>query len=527
MTRGRGLALAVVLGAVLRAPFVAVALRLPIDADTAIIGLMARHPARFPTMWGQPYGSPVEGWLALPFLLAVHPDAAAMRAFYAVLGLLLVPLAFVLAEAVDPRAALPAALLAACPPSYVLLLAALPPPLYPSTLLLGGLVLILAIQIANGWRDGRREFGRAALWGILGGLALWTHLTALAAVAASAALLLWSGLRQRRTLLVAALTLLAASAPLWDLELRYQGMGRVVRLHSGAESFGEHLALVARGLPFALGGVLGAHAPVLADSRAQVWAPRGVVLLLALAYAASLLLLLKPAWREARVRLVLLAALFSVLLFLVPIRSQPHTLRFLAALYLPATVGVALAWSAAARGRLRFAAVALVCGLNLAGAVRLLEELRRLHPSHPPYGVGALDQVQAFLETHGLRRAFASYEPAYRITFATDERLLVSQPWNERFPGHPLPYLDEVSAAPDAAWILVNLPGATLPHPHGFEALLSKAGERWHSERFGALSVYYGFEPPLPRGLIARAEAPGPPGSARRRPAPSRHSAQR
>ena len=60
------LPLAVLLGVVVRAPFWAEALRTPVDGDTAILGLMARHLGRGTTMWGQPYGSPLEAWLAAP-----------------------------------------------------------------------------------------------------------------------------------------------------------------------------------------------------------------------------------------------------------------------------------------------------------------------------------------------------------------------------------------------------------------------------------------------------------------------------
>ena len=67
----RQLPLALILAVVVRAPFWAEALRTPVDADTAIMGLMARHPFRATTMWGQPYGSPLEAWLAVPFVSAL------------------------------------------------------------------------------------------------------------------------------------------------------------------------------------------------------------------------------------------------------------------------------------------------------------------------------------------------------------------------------------------------------------------------------------------------------------------------
>ena len=107
------LPLAVLLGLVVRVPFWSEAQRTPVDGDTAIIGLMARHPLRGTTMWGQPYGSPVEAWLVGPLTAAAGWTDDGLRLAYFLLGLALIPLAWALGRTLHPRAALPAALLAA------------------------------------------------------------------------------------------------------------------------------------------------------------------------------------------------------------------------------------------------------------------------------------------------------------------------------------------------------------------------------------------------------------------------------
>ena len=136
-------------------------------------------------MWGQPYGSPLEAWLAAPFVAALGTTTEALRLFYFLLGLGLIPVAYGLGRALDPRAALPAALLVACPPPYFLLLSALPPPMYPTALLLCGGLLILAVRGAEApGRPARVRLWTLAAWGALAGLALWTHLMTGAVVAA-------------------------------------------------------------------------------------------------------------------------------------------------------------------------------------------------------------------------------------------------------------------------------------------------------------------------------------------------------
>ena len=111
------------------------------------------------TMWGQPYGSPLEAWLAAPFVAALGPTAEALRLLYFLLGLALVPAAYGLARALDPRAALPAAFLVACPPPYFLLLSALPPPMYPTALLLCAALLIAGRPHRRAARRGRPPVG--------------------------------------------------------------------------------------------------------------------------------------------------------------------------------------------------------------------------------------------------------------------------------------------------------------------------------------------------------------------------------
>jgi len=143
----RAIPLALLLAVVVRLPFWIEALRTPVDGDTAIVGLMARHPGEGTTLWGQPYGSPLDSWVAMPFVVAWGTTTEALRLPSFLLGLLLVPIAYGLGRALHPAAALPAAFLLACPPPYLLLLAALPPPLYATTLVLCGTLLLLALRL--------------------------------------------------------------------------------------------------------------------------------------------------------------------------------------------------------------------------------------------------------------------------------------------------------------------------------------------------------------------------------------------
>ncbi|HUG53913.1 MAG TPA: hypothetical protein VMR21_09935, partial [Vicinamibacteria bacterium] len=264
------LPLAVAAGVIVRVPFWAEALRTPLDGDAAIIGLMARHPFAGATMWGQPYGSPLEAWLAAPLFAVGRPDAATLRLVYFVLGLALIPAAYALARALDARAALPAALLVACPPPYLLLLSALPPPMYPSALLLGAAVLLLAMAIGRALSRGAPARARLALWGVLSGLALWTHLMSAAAVAAGG----WWIARRARGRWTSAWPAVAglalSSAPWWTRALADPQALQVVNVSGRREGLLDHLAEVLPRLHEPMGGLLGTHVPLVADDATHV-----------------------------------------------------------------------------------------------------------------------------------------------------------------------------------------------------------------------------------------------------------------
>ena len=496
------LPLALLLAVAVRTPFWVEALRTPVDGDTAIVGLMARHLGRGATMWGQPYGSPLEAWLAAPFLAVMGGRADALRLCYFLLGLALVPVAYALARRLDERAALPAAVLLACPPPYFLLLSSLPPPMYPSSLVLCGVFLTLVLRIAQRPESGRPPVGDLVLAGGVAGLAAWTHLMSLSVIAAGAVYLFFTfghgtG-RARAALLYALVPFLLASSPWWSQALVDRQATRVVSLTGREEGFAEHLFGVLPHLARPLGGIIGLRTPWIADDaefavRAPAWA--GVTI--ALLYGGSLLLAARASRTSAPARLLLAAAALVVVAFPLPLRSGPDSIRFLTPLYVP--VAVLVAWVGARGGRPRRAwllVLTLAC-LHLGMGGRLLAAWRAADRAAAPFRLPDLAPVHRLLEDHGIRRAYASYGPAYRLTFESGERLIVSQPWNERFLHYPLPYLDEVRFARNVAWVLTPRVPTDLPAPAVFETALGAAGGRGRREAAGEAVVFHDFVPPF------------------------------
>jgi hypothetical protein len=322
-------------------------------------------------------------------------------------------------------------------------------------------------------------------------------MSASAVAAAGVSLLLRS--RGRRLLLLWALVpLVAASAPLWSRALRDREAMRIVQVADRDETTLQHLAATLPRLHEPLGAVLGTHVPVVADTEDFVlhhrgWAAATSVLL----YGLLLILAGRAATWRSPALLLFLAAALALAAFPFPVRSAPHTIRLLTPLYLP--VAALVAWGASPRAASRRAWVVVLglASLHLALGTRLLETWRRTDRAEPPFALVDLAPARSLLESHGVRRAYASYGPAFRLTWESGERIGASPPWNDRFRHWPLPLLDEVRFAKNVAWVLTPSVPSGLPTPDELEQTLARIGGRWRREAAGAAIVFHAFVPPF------------------------------
>ena len=242
--------------------------------------------------------------------------------------------------------------------------------------------------------------GRLVPWGVLAGLALWTHLMSASAVAAASALSLRSARGRRGTLAFALLPAAPRQRPLVDARAR-RPRGHAHRAGRRAARR-RPSATCARSLPRLhepMGGVLGTHVPVVADSSDFVlYAPAAVRVGLVLLYGVLLILAVRASSAAAAAALLLAAAALALARLPLPVRAAPHTLRFLTP-----------AWSCRCscsrpgrrwRGRPRrsWLAVLALGGLHLAGGAQLLEAWRSADRAEPPFVLPDLAPVRRLLE---------------------------------------------------------------------------------------------------------------------------------
>lgn len=113
--------------------------------------------------------------------------------------------------------------------------------------------------------------------------------------------------------------------------------------------------------------------------------------------------------------------------------------------------------------------------------------------------------LHRFLREHNIRYAYAHYWISYRIIFESQEKLICAEPFNERFPGRPVQYLDEVHAASNVAFITHS----TLSFVPNFESHLLALGGTYHKTSVGAFTVFYDVVPPYGKNTLREIKRDG------------------
>jgi hypothetical protein len=489
---GGALALgAIALALATRLPLLAATHRVPVSNDDAIPLLMARQVLRgelSSILWNQPYNGALDAYLLAPGLL-LGPAHTVFRAYEAICALLLVAAVALAARALGGRpAAVWAAVLAAVGTPYMALMAATGPP--PNFLLplLVSVPLLVAMRRLDGTARGS---GVLALAGLVSGLALWDSALAAPSLLGLGLGLIAAGLRPRvrgaaayaaglvlgaSPLLLARAIGASASSPVTDVRPRWL--------------WADGLADLGR----AAAGLVGVQVPLVVDGpeRAQLPVP------LALVLGGSLLLCVALGGLGRRAMPLVGWAVALAAAFAFSRRTGGDEVRYLYGLTVPV---LALTGAGLARAGRRAPAAALILAAAIVGpwAVGHRAVLRAWRdPAHAAraWEVPALDPVLDTLGRAGVRSAYASLQFAGRLTLESGGRVIASQAWNERVPGDPLRFRDEVDLDPRPAWVLSSGLSRGMPRAAGFRELLGALGGSWREDLPGDFVVFRRFVPP-------------------------------
>jgi hypothetical protein len=484
---------------------------LPAFDDECKISLQAKQiaqGARPLMILASPYLFPLDAYLMAPFINLLPRNAFGARIMSFGFGILTVILSLLVIRRMGPwKDVWPGIVLVLFPSGYLLMLqvgCALPG--YPILMLLAAFVVWVAQRHAEAQR---LLWLLALLGGVAGGLVASDTMLALPILVMGGAMIAVA--RNWRSAIV--------SAPAFGIGALIGLTPHVLATHGGGQAF----SAVEKSVPWreavgkitdaalssALPAACGWRPPIFPDNQERVSWILGLdlyvgiafVVLLAVLTAVVLWLFIRrlqsERWPRMDVGLVFVGiAWMCLVLFIFSFRSHSHTYRYFIPFVwtLPFLIAYAYARSGVVGRSILGIVTILLAAMNIIGSFKIMQ--RWASPGYAEY-LKCYDMKPAFdyLDKRGINRCYATYVDAYRVTFETDERIICSQPYNERFPGWPVPFKDLVDASTNVAFVLAD--AYRLP-PEEFEQDLATMKVKYRKEACGHYQVFTDFEPTLP-----------------------------
>jgi len=482
--------------------------KLPLSSDEAWPTLMAMHilKGEFPVVyWGQTYMGTQESYIVAPLIYLFGPAKWIVRLYPLFFALLFVFISYCLACRVFNRTVglLTLCLLAMPVPYLAMCGVAIPPDNYLAVTTLGSMALWLTLRLVSQETPCVRD---GVILGAVLGYAFWLHLLIIGFVVCSLAYLFFNDkkLFLRRYFWGLVMAFIIASLPLWWFNIKngfatFTDVGRTSDWQRTWEY--ARIAVTYTGQFFT-----GQRIMLYADNCRNVVLPNVLYYALGFIWGGLILSVVLVNWKglvrlfgfsikgSGGAPLLVMMAGVSIAVFAHSSRTGSDDARYLlplmAVLPILGAFGIWQVYKRFRSGGIILTLFVMTC--QLWGNVQLARAW-----NDPALVAGPLELPDTrplidAMEKHGVRHAYAHYWLSYRITCETAGNIIVSEPFNERFPGNKVQYLDEVSRAEKVAFIT----HPTLFPPDRFEPYMQKIGGSYEKGELGPFTVYYDFKPP-------------------------------
>ncbi len=368
-------------------------------------------------------------------------------------------------------------------------------------LFLGELLLVVTLWLV----ERRNSKGASLAWGLIAGLALWTHPLAVVFVLATGLYLVamrgraWS----RPDLVLAAGGLIIGAAPMLSVNLT-QGWPTVAQLLEGADvqpdRWFDALCFGQLSLPVLAGAVLPSTVePGAAGCGPPVGPPMRVVLLVLVGLGSVLWLNIgavrhvirrSPVRQSGPAMLIALVVLVVGVLIAAPsVNSTFAEPRYGLPIYAGVPLLAATIWRLPWMGRIPMAVAILV--VNASSVVSLVTGTPPVDPTVDTTAENRAALIQ-FLEARDRHQIHTDYWIAFPVMFESRENILAEVVSSG--PNRYIPYADNVRRTPNAAWVFLRDSDPDLR----FRARLSDAGGVARAEDVSVYRVYLElFGPPV------------------------------
>lgn len=183
-----------------------------------------------------------------------------------------------------------------------------------------------------------------------------------------------------------------------------------------------------------------------------------------------------------------------LLLFILNKRSDSHTYRYLLPLVIifPFIV-MYLYISFSKSGRILLGMCSIIMALiNIFTSYQLMNKWKKPNFAFKYARLGELRPTIYFLQKNHIQHAYSNYRHAYRLNYLTDNQLIVSTPYNERFQAWPIPYKTEVDQSKNTAYILS--PDSGYLTPGSFKRHMAQMHVTSQEVSVYGLTIFYNFE---------------------------------
>ena len=472
-----------------------------LDADEAVVGLMANHilqGERPVFYYQQPYMGSLEAYLvALAFAL-FGSSTFTLKLVPLVISLLFVGLVFATGYRVAGlKGAFISGLYVAIPPAFLALWSLKARGGYIEVLVLGQTMLLLAMDVANRGRVGAKH---ALLGGFLAGVGLWTNLLIAVYLVP---IVIYLGLALRRKLfgpwlVPAGLATVAGALPLvgFNVEHGFATAGAMTTWRGAISTIPLYTFHFFRhSLPVLAGLAQGSSSqelfwPAFGHSLAGPWP---VAFVLSVLFTLPVVLLRRRLASLLRgkaggidgrnllaLMLIVVPAVFVVTKFHEPVSEPRYLLPLYSAVPLLAAGLLSTAWL---RRAWPFLLAALIV-LNLY-SIAVLDPAMNRPTSEAASTPANREELAHFLLSRGLNRVYTDYWLAYPLAFESSEQIVpsvISGGFNRY-----IPYAYEVSVAPDPAFVFVS--GS--PEEKEFLTKMDLAGAHATVDHVAVYSIYW------------------------------------
>ncbi|MBI4454868.1 MAG: glycosyltransferase family 39 protein [Acidobacteria bacterium] len=421
-----------------------------IESDEAIVGLMARHILRGEApifYYGQNYMGSLEAFGAafLFWILGANPVALKIAPLLFFFGFVVTHY-FLALHIADRKIAILATTLVAVSPSFLTIWSLKARGGYMALLMLGTLALLLAARLL---RNGYSRLYMALL-GLTLGLAWWTHFLSLVYIVPILVMLL---LRDERQLLTTKGSLLVAgflvgSVPFWIFNIANSWEAISITGAQQTEVLNDIGNFLKTGMPM----ILGARR----NWAGRTFFPLVGSISIAILVGSTLMLVWRWFWKpkppllEGKSLLLLFLLFFPILFsasgFAWFVNEPRYLLPLYSVLYILILSGVSKEST-----RIRIGVFVFLVALNLAGT--LMTKVEEFTGYTNVESNGALIE---FLQQRQIRRVYAPYWIAYRLTFESGEQIICTPPDDDVVRYEP--YREMVRNAAKVAYVRLVAP---------------------------------------------------------------------